>query len=171
MVEQVGHSAAVHGADRVRLPQPQRPQRGGIGFAALGVYLVGRQEDGLTRPAKDPRRRLVACGRTHHGIDDQDDRVGGAHRHRRLFGNQLLQTLGIGFPSPGVLDEKPAPHPVRVVGDAIPGDAGNVLHHRLATAEDAIDQRGFADVRAPDDGDHRWRPGCVASTIDIFTSR
>ncbi len=139
----------------MRLPQPQRPQRGGIGFAALGVDLVGRQKHRLAGPLQNPRRRLIARRCAHHRIDDEDDRVGGAHRHRCLLGDQLLQALGVGLPAAGVLNEEPPTSPVRVVGDAVAGDAGNVLHHRFATAEDAVHQSGLADVRPTDDSDNR----------------
>ena len=111
LVQQIGHPAAVHRADRVRLPQPQRPQRRGIGLAALGVNLVGRQEHWLARPLQQPRRRLVGRRRPHRRVDDEDDRVRGAHRHRRLLGHQLLQTLCVGLPAAGVLHDEPPPRP------------------------------------------------------------
>src|SRR5262249_11177483 len=47
--------------------------------------------------------------------------------------------------------------PVGVVGDPVAGHPGNVLHHRLATAEDPVDQRGLAHVGAADDGHHGRR--------------
>ena len=168
LVEQVGHSAAVYGADRVRLAQSQRPQRRGIGLAALCVHLVGGQEHGLAGLAQHPRRRLVACRRAHHGVDHQDDRVGGSHGDRRLIGHQLLQALRVGFPATGVLHEKTAPHPVRVVRDPVPRHAGYVLNHCLAATENAIDQGGLADVRAPDDRDHRRRTRGALGILGFF---
>ena len=166
LIEQVGHSPTVHRTDRVRLPQSQRPQRRGVGLAALGVHLVGRQKHRLAGPAQHPRRRFVARRRAHHGVDHQDDRVGGSHRHRRLLGHQLLQTLGVGLPAAGVLHEEPTTHPVRVVGDAVARHARDVLHHRLAAAENAVDQRRLADVRTSDNRDHRWWTRGVLGILD-----
>ena len=39
---------------------------------------------------------------------------------------------------------EPPAGPLRVVGDAVPGHAGHVLDHRLAPAEDAVDERRLA---------------------------
>ena len=162
-VEQVGHAAAVHRADRVRLPQPQRPQRRGVGFAPLGVNLVGRQEHRLAGLAQQPRRGLVGRGRTDHRVDHQDDRVGGAHRHRRLLGHQLLQALGVGLPAAGVLHDEPPPAPQRVVGHPVAGHARHVLHHGLAASQDAVRpawtcRRSAGRPRPPPAADPTTRP-------------
>ena len=109
LVQQIGHPAAVHRADRVRLAQPQRPQLRRVGLTAFAVNLVGRQEHWLARPLQQPRRRLVGRRRADRRIDHEDDRVGGAHRHRRLLGHQLLQALCVGLPSAGVLHDEPPP--------------------------------------------------------------
>ena len=47
--------------------------------------------------------------------------------------------------------------PLGLVRDAVAGDAGGVLDDGLAAAEDAVDERGLADVRAADDRQHRQR--------------
>ena len=50
---------------------------------------------------------------------------------------------------------KRRPGPLRVVGDPVAGHARHVLDHRLAAAEDAVDQGRLADVRPADDGQNR----------------
>jgi hypothetical protein len=152
-VEQVGHAASVDGADRVRLPEPQRPQRGGLRLHLLVVDLVRRQEDRLTGALQFLRSGLVGRRRADDGVDHDDDRVGRAHRDGGLLGDQLLQALGVGFPAAGVLhDESPA-QPVGVVGYPVPCHAGDVLDDGLASTEDAVHQRRLADVRAADHRD------------------
>ncbi len=64
---------------------------------------------------------------------------------------------GVRLPAAGVQDGEPLPVPQPVVGDPIAGDAGDVLHDRLAAADDPIDQGRLADVGPADDGDHRRR--------------
>ena len=56
---------------------------------------------------------------------------------------------------------KARPFQVASYVDAVARDAGDVLDDRLAAADDAVDQRGLADVRAADDGEHRHRSGRV----------
>src|SRR5690606_33478670 len=80
-----------------------------------------------------------------------------------LGGDRGLQAGGVRFPSAGVDDREAPPVPQRVVGDAVAGDAGDVLHDRLAPAEEPVDERRLADVRPPHDGEHRggWRRRAV----------
>lgn len=157
MVEQIGDTAAVHGADRVRLPQPQRPQFGGIGFPALAVDLVGRQIHRLAGALQLLGRGLIRGGGPGGGVDHHDDRVGGLHGHRGLLGDLLLQTLRIGFPPAGVLHHEAAARPVGVIGHPVAGYPGDVLHHRFPAPEDPVHQRRLAHVGPPDDGHHRRR--------------
>ena len=60
----------------------------------------------------------------------------------------LGQPAGVGVPAAGVDDGEGAAVPVRVVGDPVAGHAGDVLHDRLAAADDPVHQRRLADVRA-----------------------
>ena len=156
-VEQIGYPATVYRADRMRLPEPQRPQRGRVGFALVAVDFVGGQKHRLARATQDTCGRLVAGGRADDGIHHQDDGIGGTHGHRGLFGHQLLQALGVGLPSPGVLHHESATGPQRVVGDAVTGHPGHVLDHRFAPAQYPVDQRRLADVRPADHRHHGRR--------------
>ncbi|CKQ85724.1 Uncharacterised protein [Mycobacterium tuberculosis] len=158
-VEQVGHPPTVHRADRMRLTQAQRPQRRGVGFAFFAVDLVGGQEHRLAGSQQDTGRGLVGGGGTDTGVDHQDHRIRGAHGHRGLLGHQPLQALGIGLPSAGVLYDEPASGPQRVVADPVTRHAGNILHHRLAAAQDPVDQGGLADIGPADYRHHRRRSG------------
>ena len=173
-VEQIRHAAAVHRADRVRLAEPQRPQRRGVGLGLVAVNLVGGQEDWLAGAQQDPGGGLVGRGGADDGVDHQDHRVGGAHGHRCLLGHQLLQTLGVGLPSPGVLHDEPAAGPQRVVGHPVAGDARDVLHHRFPSAQDPVDQRRLADVGPADHRHHGRRAGLllfVSDRIRLIPSR
>ena len=63
--------------------------------------------------------------------------------------------LRVGLPPAGV-DEREAPvEVVALVRHAVASHTGRVFDDGFAAAEDAIDQRRLADVRASDDGDHR----------------
>ena len=64
----------------------------------------------------------------------------------------------VGVPAAGVDDGERAAGPVGLVGHPVAGHARDVLDDGLAAAEDAVDQRGLADVRPADDGQ---RPGAA----------
>ena len=76
------------------------------------------------------------------------------HRDLGLGGDALGQPARVGIPAAGVDDGEGAAVPVGVVGDPVAGHPRNVLDDGLATAQDAVDQGGLADVGAPDDGQH-----------------
>ncbi len=62
-----------------------------------------------------------------------------------------------GSQPPVSTSDEAAVHPLGLVGDAVARDTGGVLDDGLAAAEDAVHERGLADVRAADDRDDRQR--------------
>jgi len=158
-VEQVARTAPVQRRHRVRLPQAQRPQLGGVGLQSLVVHLVRGQDHGLAGAAQHAHHLLVRGGRPDGGVHHEDDGVRQFDRDLRLLGDAGLDALRVLLPATGVHHEEPPPRPFGRVGHAVPGDAGDVLHHRLAAAEDPVDQRGLPHVRPTDDRDHRQRAG------------
>ena len=111
----------------------------------------------MLRAAQDLDHRLVGVGDADGGVDDEQHGVGQRHRHLGLGGDALRQAAGVGVPAAGVDDGEGAAVPVGVVGDPVAGDAGDVLHDRLAASDDPVDQRRLADVGAPHDGEDRQR--------------
>ena len=73
--------------------------------------LLAARNTGLPDRCSTLGRGLVGGRRADDGVDDEDDRVRGAHRHRRLLGHQLLQALGVGLPAAGVLHDEPPAQP------------------------------------------------------------
>ena len=157
LVEQVGDTAAVDRRDRVRLAEAEVPQRRGLGLVAGVVDLVGDEEDRLAALAQQLHDVLVGRGRPDHRVDDEQHDVAEVDRDLGLGGDGQVDAAGIGLPAAGVDEREPAIHPLGLVRHAVAGDAGGVLDDRFAAAEDAVHQRGLADVRSPDDRDHRQR--------------
>ena len=160
--------------DRHRLAQPEVPQPVGLGLGALVVHLVRREYDGLAGLAQDPDDGLVVVGDPDPGVDHEQHRVGDVHRDLGLRADALGQPARVGVPAAGVDDGEGAAVPDGVVGDAVAGDAGDVLDHGLAAADDPVDQRRLAHVGAADDGQDRAR-GCrwcsVGGAHALFFSR
>ena len=146
-VEQVAAAPAVQPADRVRLAQAERPQFGGVGLAALVVDLGDGEHDRTPGAAQGARDDQVGLGGAGAAVDDEQHEVGGGDGALGLRRHHRLQPAGVRLPAAGVDEGEPAPAPQRVVGDPVAGDPGNVLHDRLAAAEDPVDQRRLADVR------------------------
>ena len=157
-VEQVAAPPSVQGGHRPRLPEPEVPQARGVRLEPLVVHLVGHEDDRLARPAQQPDDGLVGVGGADHRVDDEDDDVREIDRDLGLFRDAQVDAGRADLPPTRVDQREPAAGPLRVVGHAVAGDSGRVLDDRLAAAEDPVDQRGLADVRAAHDGDHRLRP-------------
>ena len=157
LVEQVGDAAAVDRRDRVRLAETQVPQRGGLGLVAGVVDLVGDEEDGLAALAEQLHDVLVGRGRADHRVDDEQHDVAEVDRDLGLRGDGRVDAAGVGLPAAGVDEREAAVHPLGLVRHAVARDARGVLDDGLAAAEDAVHERGLADVRAPDDRDDRQR--------------
>ena len=158
-VEQVAGPAAVQRGDRVRLAQPEVPQRRRPRPRCAGRRPCWRPARPACRDSpQDLDDGLVVVGDADGRVDDEQHRVGEADRDLGLAGDPLGQAAGVGVPAAGVDDGEGAAGPVGVVGDPVAGDAGHVLDDGLAAADDPVDQRGLADVGAADDGEDRDGP-------------
>ena len=156
-VEEVARAAAVNGRDRMRLPQPEVPERVGQCLGALVVDLVGSKYDGLAGLAEDLHHGLVVVGDADRRVDHEQHRVGERDRHFGLSTDSLGHAAGIGIPATGVdHGERPAV-PVRVVRHSVAGDAGAVLDDRLAPPDDPVDQGRLAHVGPADHGQDGYR--------------
>ncbi len=151
-VERVAAAAAVHGRDRPRLTEPEAPERGRVGLAALVVDLVGDEDDGLARAAQQLDDGLVVVGGADRGVDDEHDDVGEVDGDLGLLGDPEVDAGGVGLPAAGVDDGEAAAGPLALVGDAVAGHAGHVLDDGLAAAQDAVDEARLADVGSADHG-------------------
>ena len=75
-----------------------------------------------------------------------------------LLGHPQVDATRVDLPAPGVHQGEPAAGPLGVVRDAVTGDPGDVLDDGLTAADDAVDERGLADVGPPHDRDDGQRP-------------
>lgn len=154
----------------MRLAETEGPQRGGVRLAALAVDLVGAEHDGLAGPAQQLDDGLVGVRGTDGGVHHEDDRVGRLDRVLRLGGDGGVQAEDVLLPAAGVDDLEAAARPLRLVGDAVAGDARLVLDDGLAAADDPVHQGRLADVRAADDGEDGERSvtGLTERALDLL---
>ena len=153
-VKQVADSPAVHGRDPVRLAHAKLPELGGQVFAGPVVDLVHRERDRLAAGPQHLDDALVGVRQPHVAVHDEDDRVRQLHGDLRLRGDGGFDAFDVGLPAAGVDELEFGAGPFRIVADTVPGHSGRVFDDRGATAEDAVDERRLAHVRAADHGEH-----------------
>ncbi len=164
-IEQVTRPAAVQRRDRVGLTEPEAPQRGRVGLPARSVHLVGAQHHGLLGLAQQPDHVLVGRGRADRRVDDEDHRVRERDGDLGLLGHARVDAGDVDLPAARVDEGEPAAGPLGGVADAVARHAGRVLDDGLAAPEDAVDERGLADVRTPDDGEDGQDLGLLALVL------
>ena len=131
---------------------------GGDRVVVGAVGLVDRDQDRDRAAAQRPRQLGVAGAQPGAAVDDQHDRVGLGDRQPRLrlhVARQLGLVLEVDAAGVDQLEGDPVPlggEPLAVAGDPRLGRG-----HRLAPADQPVDQRALADVGEADDGDGRQR--------------
>ena len=150
-VQQVAGAATVESGDGEGIAQPE-PEEGPDQRLAAGVVdLVGHDEHRGGPPTDQPGHLVVVVGGAHGGVDDQQDHVGLVERRLALgrhLGIEVVAALG----PPAGVDQHEAPSGPGGLGlVAVAGDAGALLDDRLASADDAVEQRRLAHVGTADD--------------------
>ena len=135
----------------MRLTEAERPHCCSVGLGACVIDLVGDEQDGYAGLAQHAHHGLVGVERADGGIDHEEDHIRVCHRPLRLGGDLRCHAAGVALPATRVHEEEPTTVPVRFVAHAIPRHPGHILDDGLAASQDAIDQRGLADIGAPDD--------------------
>ena len=153
-VQQFPDASAVLGGEREQRLHPQLvevpDQR--IGFG--GVDLVDRHEDGLVHAAQQIGDRPVHRRQALAPVHQEDERVGFVDRAARLLADQSQHPVLGGRHQAAGVDQLKPPSPVVALGVMpVARHAGKVLDDGLPPAQDTVEQRGLADVRAAYDGD------------------
>ena len=147
--------------DRPRLAEPEPHELMRVDLALLAVDLVDDDHHRHVAALQDARDARVFFGDAGRDVDDEQDEIGGADRGFRLRGDLRRERGGLGGepgfartqPTAGVDEHERAPVPLGDELAAVAGDARAFLDDRGALADDAIDERRLADVRAADDRD------------------
>ena len=124
------------------------------GFVFWVVDLVENEHDRWSGLAEFLGDRLVDRSESVVGVDHEQDEVGCLHRDVCLDGDLRVEAiLDVAADATGIDDR------ARVGGcfgggaDAVAGHAGLVVHDGDFATCEAVEERGFPDIRAADDGD------------------
>ena len=157
-VHEVFDAFAVNGADGENGGEAEADEFVGVFFLVGGVHFVDGHDDGLAAFAQALGDFLVEGDDAFLDIDDEDDGAGGFDGDFDLFKGGLDDDVGGLFTAQeadaaGVHEGVGAAVPFGLDADAVAGDAGLVVNDGDALADDAVEEGGFADIRAADDGD------------------
>ena len=164
---------AVDGGDGDGIAQTQIIEFIDVRAAAL-VHLVDSQDHRLAAALEHGSHLLIGSG--HTGLDvaeEHDDRgvVNGDLGLRTHEGQDLIVRPGLD--AAGVDEGELPALPVAFSVDAVPGDAGGVLHDGQPPADDLIEQHGLAHIGAAHDGNDRFRHKMTPflSGVGVFRCR
>ena len=125
------------------------------------VRLVRNKNDFLGRSTETPRNFLVQRTQPRQHIHDKQNGHGGLDRRLHLRLDRLIPESDFALfsrkhrQSAGIDQIETAPFKNSGSGDAVARHAAVEMHNRLASAQNRIEKRRFADVRAADDRNHR----------------
>jgi hypothetical protein len=157
-VHQILNAFAVDGAHRKYFLETELGEFVHAFFSARRIHLVDGDEDGLAAFAQALRHFAVKRHDAFLDIDDEDDRIRRFDGHADLLHGGLDDDIA-GFlaaqqtDAAGVHERVGPALPFGLDAHAVARDARLVMHNRDAFFDDAIEQRGFAHIRAADDGD------------------
>jgi len=162
-VDQAADALPVRGRHGIDLTQPQLVELGQLRALAHALGLVGGQHAGLAQAAQVVGDVVVLRRQPGAGIDYEDDYVSLCHSLLGLAGHLAIDAAGrIRLEAAGVDDDVLVLALLAIAVVPVTREPGEVRHDRVAGLGQAVEKRGFADVRAPhegNDGFHRSYSG------------
>ena len=142
------------GGKRDGFAQPQPPGFDHPGLARLPFGLVGRKDHMGVLLAQDVGENLVRGQHARPGVDQEQAGIGHLDRALGQAAHPPFERVVGGIFEPGRVDHgKPHLPQPRLALAQIARDAGLVVDERKALADEPVEQRGFADVGAANDGE------------------
>jgi hypothetical protein len=143
----------------------------GLRLAAVVIDLVDHQDDRLAGAPQPIGQLMVERRDARRHVDQEQDQVRLLDRNPRLDLHPLLDVAArLELEATGIDHGEVPAAPVGLAVGAVAGRARHVLDDHHALADEAVEERGLADVRTADDGDHgegghgwsvRCAPRCV----------
>ncbi len=153
LVEQVADPEPALGGDRDRLAEAEAVEVVDDRVADL-VHLVHDHQRRAAVAAQALADREVEIGEAALRVHQEHHQVGEPDRDLGLAPHVRVAALeGGGQEAAGVHQHERAPRPLGGRGVAVARDAGPVVDHRSALAQDTVEERRFADVGTSDDRD------------------
>ena len=143
--------------DRDRLAQAELIGFEPAGLGGLPLAFVGEQDHRALRFAQVPGEDHVVGGDAGARIDQEQHHIGGGHGTFGLRPHAPFERVGRRVFEPCGIDQgEMHPRDRTLALAAVASDAGPIVHDRVATAGEAVEQGGLAYIGASDDGDGEW---------------
>jgi hypothetical protein len=157
-LQHLGDVVPVNRRDGDWLTQPQREELGALALPKFRVVRLVDQQQGRLAPApQQVGDLLVGGGQPVAGIHQKQDAVRLVHRHLRLHAHLLNQRVILAEQDAARVDDhERLSQPLALAVQAVARDAWGVLHDGYALPNQAVEQRGFADIGASDNRQHRF---------------
>ena len=139
------------------LAQAQFVELGQLNAFEHPFGFVGHQQARLADFAQVIGNVVVLRGHPRTRVDHKDDHIGLGHRLLRLFGHLFVDArAGIGLKTTRVNDNELLTPLLAVAVMAVTGQARKVCHDGVPALGEAVEQRGFAHIRAAHQGQYRF---------------
>ena len=155
---QIDDAFAMDGADRENFVETEFVEFEGRDFDALSVDLISGDDYGFAGATKFVGDFAVEGNNTFLDVGGENDDVGGFDSEINLIEGGLGDDVG-GFlaaeqaDTAGIDEREGITAPFGFGGDAVAGDAGDVVDNGDAPAHNAIKQSRLADIRPAHDSD------------------
>ena len=157
LFQQIAQAQHVGGGDANGIAQPQTVELIEHVVQSRVVQLVHCQQHGLAGAAEQGGHFLIVRGQALPGIAEKADHIRGVNGDFRLVAHLAQQrVVAAGIDAAGIDHGKFPAHPFHVGVDAVPGDAGNILHNGHAMTGDLVKKGGFSHIGAANDGHKRF---------------
>jgi hypothetical protein len=160
-IEEGLDALAVDRADRKDFVETEFREFEGIALGPVGVDFVDGDEDRFATSAEPDGSFAVEGDNAFLDVDNEQDDIGGFDgefdlRQRRLSDDVIGLLAAEQADAAGVYEGEGLSAPFGFGAHAVAGDAGLVVDNGNAAPDNAVEQGGFTDVRAADDGDEAW---------------
>src|SRR5258708_3363134 len=153
-VQQIVNAASMLSGNREHIPHPEHMKLVEQSILPVRVHLVDRQKERLASACQQSRQLAIRTSDLSASIDDHDNRrrfvkrdLGLAEYLRRyeifVVGNDAARTH----------HSKLVPEPLDLAVEAVARNTWLIADDGAPRSRQMIEESGFSDIRAPDDGD------------------
>src|SRR5579884_2217742 len=148
--------------------EAERVELVGLGSLGGGIDLVRHEQHRPAPRAEQPGDLPVLRGEPRARVDHEQHDVGLVDRPLRLPADQAGERLAGARHQPAGVDERELPaRPLARRFEPVAGDARGVLDDRGPPRDQAVEERGLADVGPSDDRDDRASPAAHRLTAAL----
>ncbi|VGP57875.1 hypothetical protein SB00098_01319 [Klebsiella quasipneumoniae subsp. quasipneumoniae] len=165
LLKQAGHAAAVRSGNRIDIAQAERPEVRHRLVDVDAVGFVSHQEGGLFTRAQVFSDRDVRRHQARARIDHKQHHIGLFDCQQRLLRHPGFHALFRTINTTGIDTDEFAAFDFGPTVLTVTSQPREIRNQRITSARQAVKERGFSNVRAPDKRDHRYHVKCLIQSL------